>query len=174
MNKPLETLYQGKFIEVVKDGHWEYVRRTNQVSAVCITALTKENEVILIEQYRLPLQSKVIELPAGLVGDDGHAEDPLIACGRELMEETGYETPELIKVCEGPTSSGLTNETMTYVIGNNAVKKGEGGGIEGEDITVVLVPLETINTWLENKVKEGIIVSPKIYTGLYWLNQIRK
>jgi len=76
----IEVIYPGKWIEVVRDGKWEYVRRTKNVQAACVTALTHKKELVLIEEYRVPVQSKIIELPAGLVGDEVTGEDPHDCC----------------------------------------------------------------------------------------------
>ena len=171
MNNP-EVIYSGKWIEVVKEGHWEYVRRTKSVQAACITALTKNQELVLIEEYRVPVKSKIIELPAGLVGDEIAGEDPAVAASRELMEETGFVSTDVVRACGGPTSAGLSNEMLTYILAFGAEKKGEGGGLEGEDITTRVVPLSEVESWLYEQEQSGVIVSPRIYVGLYWLNRI--
>ena len=56
-----------------------------------------EGQVLLVEQYRVPLGKRCLELPAGLVGDhdDAADEDVLVAAGRELEEETGWRAEHL-------------------------------------------------------------------------------
>src|SRR5687768_8463814 len=67
----MQVLGNGRFLELVRDEHgWEYARRVNATGVVVIAASTDKNEVILIEQYRPPVGARVVELPAGLVGDD--------------------------------------------------------------------------------------------------------
>ena len=85
-------LHEGEFLRLKRRDHWEYVERANARGAVVIVALTADDELLLVEQPRLPLQANVIELPAGLVGDIAGAEDEdlEIAGMRELEEETGY------------------------------------------------------------------------------------
>ena len=73
-----------------------------------MVAVTAENELLLVEQYRPPPNARVIELPAGLAGDDDGAETLTDAARRELLEETGYHAGSLVKVAEGPASAGAT------------------------------------------------------------------
>jgi hypothetical protein len=101
------TLYEGKHLRLVRCGHWEYAERTNANGAVMILAVTDDDKVILIEQYRLPLNKPVIELPAGLAGDIAGQESEAMATAahRELLEETGYEARELVHLLTGPPSA---------------------------------------------------------------------
>jgi ADP-ribose pyrophosphatase len=126
--------------------------------------------VIFIEQYRHPLGVKVIELPAGLVGDDPGAggEEWLAAAKRELLEETGYASDNWKLLIEGPSSPGLTTERYSMYLAAPARQVGEGGGDESEDITIHVVPLDKTEVWLEEKRKAGLLVDPKIYAGLYF------
>jgi ADP-ribose pyrophosphatase len=84
-----EIAWQGKWITAIRDGKWEYVTRNRGIGAVVIIAI-EDGQVLLVEQYRVPIGMRCIELPAGLVGDDHEGEDPLDSAKRELEEETGY------------------------------------------------------------------------------------
>ena len=88
----METLGKGNYLELLRVNGWEYVRRTASTSVVVIIAQTDANELLLVEQYRPPVGTNVIELPAGLVGDEPgyEQESPEQASKRELLEETGY------------------------------------------------------------------------------------
>ena len=66
-----QPLFRGKFLELVKEGRWEYVRRVNANGAVMVIAVTEEGELLLVEEYRFPLHALTIGLPAGLSGDGG-------------------------------------------------------------------------------------------------------
>ena len=91
MNDDLEILHQGHWLRLVKRGKWEAVERCHggDGMAVIVIAVTPADEVLFVEQYRVPLQARTIEMPAGLVGDD-HDDDSLEAAARrELIEETG-------------------------------------------------------------------------------------
>src|SRR3546814_8312378 len=66
---PVETVWQGKFIATKRQGKWEYAARARGIQAAVILAIDA-GDVILVEQYRVPLGKKCLELPAGLVGDE--------------------------------------------------------------------------------------------------------
>lgn len=165
------VLCEGRFVRLIAAGGWEWAERTNSRAAAVIMAVTTDARVVLIEQYRIPLGKRVIELPAGLVGDEpGLAGEDLIAAAqRELLEETGYESPQWQHVLEGPSSPGLTDETFNLFIARDARQVAAGGGDEGEDIVVHLVPLDSIDAWLAERHRSGAVIDPKIYAGLYLL-----
>ena len=144
-----DTLYEGRFLRMVRQGRWEYVQRTKASAVVAIIATTPAQEILLIEQPRAPLGSSIIELPAGLVGDDiGHEDEHIVdAAKRELDEETGYSAPTWSVLTRGPSSAGLTNEVITLLRASGAVKTGAGGGVAGEQITVHAIPFPMVATW---------------------------
>ena len=170
---PVETLFQSRFLRLLRKGRWEYVQRTNATGVVCIAALTTENEVLLVEQFRPPVGANVIELPAGLAGDEpGAAEEALVAAAqRELLEETGYEASDWRQVLSGVSSAGLTDETVSFFVARRAVRVSAGGGVEHERITVHRVPLPGVNAWLRDKIDAGCQIDAKLLTGIYWLLQ---
>jgi ADP-ribose pyrophosphatase len=125
------VIYRGKFFEYVSRGKWEYVRRPNAAGGVAvIIPVTKDNELLLVEQYRAPLASTVLELPAGLVGDKdietGDHETLLAGAVRELEEETGYRAQnpnsDFELVLSGPSSAGMSNEIITFFLAKNLTK----------------------------------------------------
>ena len=71
-----EIVWQGRFITARKKGRWEYVSRARGIRAAVILAVDRDDHVILVEQYRVPLGNRCIELPAGLIGDDAGDELP--------------------------------------------------------------------------------------------------
>lgn len=169
MNQKI-TLHTGKFLALVKEGHWEYADRTNATGAAIIVAVTEEGKLLLVEQYRIPVRARTIELPAGIIGDEpgGRDEAHAEAARRELVEETGFEAGHMAALMHGPSSSGLTSETVTLFHATNLRRVGAGGGVAHEDITVHEVPLNTVHEWLETKAKSGLLVDPKVYAGLYF------
>ncbi|MCB9799135.1 MAG: NUDIX hydrolase [Candidatus Omnitrophica bacterium] len=168
-----EILYEGKFLKLIAKEGWEYVRRDNCEGAVAVIAMTDEGEVILIEQYRVPAGGWVIEFPAGLVNDLGQAEDELEsfkeAAMRELIEETGYEASEMVYLNEGPLSAGLCANKIELFRAYGLRKVSDGGGDETEKINVHTVKLEEVADWIKSRQKEGVMVDPKVYAGLYFL-----
>ena len=148
-----QKLWQGKFLTVQKIGSWEYVSRTTKRPAVAIVAIDKDDHLILVEQFRPPVDSNVIELPAGLAGDIVGAEDePLLAAAkRELEEETGYTSNQWRRVTNGLSSAGLTDESTEIFVAEAIEKTSAGGGVASEDITVHRVPLTGLMQWLNEK-----------------------
>jgi ADP-ribose pyrophosphatase len=169
-NEEHRIAWEGKYLRVRVCGSWEYAERPNSPAGIVILAVTPENKLLLTEQYRVPLQKNVIELPAGLAGDEEYGgEEYVEAARRELREETGYEAEIWEPLVSGPTSAGLSNEIVIFFRGRNLRKVGDGGGSKDEKIVVHEVPLQEICKWLENKGKEGLTVDPRIYAGLYFL-----
>jgi len=165
-----ETLYEGRFLRMAKRGRWEFVQRTKASAVVGIVATTANDELLLVEQLRVPLNARVIELPAGLVGDEaGHeAEDLIDAAKRELEEETGHTGGAWTLLSRGPSSAGLTDEVITLVGARGVVKTGEGGGVAGEDITVHAVPLSQVAAWLMEREGQGMLVDGKVWAGVWF------
>jgi len=170
---PKITLHTGKFLALVKEGHWEYADRTNATGAAIIVAVTKEQKILLVEQYRIPVHSRTIELPAGIIGDEPGSSDEAHAeaARRELVEETGFEAGHIAALTHGLSSSGLTSETVTLFLATELGRVGEGGGVAHEDITVHEVPLAEVHEWLEAKAGAGVLVDPKVYAGLYFIGR---
>lgn len=165
------NLYKGKYLELLREDNWEYVKRTNCRGVVVIVAMTGDQKVVLVEQFRRPVQAHVIEWPAGLVSDQSFAGPETFeeAARRELFEETGYKAKHFGRVASGPVSSGLSAETITFFQALGVVKEGEGGGDHTESITVHEVPLKEVDLWLYEMEKKGRLIDPKIYAGLYFL-----
>lgn len=166
-----KSLHQGRFLAMFERGGWEYVDRVGASGVVVILAVTDADELVLVEQHRVPVGASVIELPAGLAGDlpDSRDEDFREAARRELLEETGYEAESIEFLCEGPPSAGLTSEIQTLLRATGLRKTGPGGGDETEDITVHTIALNVLDDWLGEAAQRGCLIDPKIYAGLYFL-----
>ncbi len=166
----IRTLRKGEFLELKRDRHWEYVKRVRASGAVVMVAVTAERELLLVEQTRIPMQGKTIELPAGLVGDsDAFADEGLEqAALRELLEETGYRGEQAFILTQGPTAPGLTSEQLTLVGIRGLSHEHAGGGVDGEDISVHRVPLDAVHGWLEARRAKGYFIEPRIYAGLWF------
>lgn len=166
-----ETLYEGKFLRLMRRGRWEYAERTNACSAVIVVAVTPEDKVLFVEQYRHPVQAQSIEMPAGLVGDLGEAESVEVAAHRELLEETGWDAERIEFLMAGPSSSGMSTEMIAFVRAHGLRRVHAGGGDESEQITVHEVPRASAAAWLHDKLRAGYSVDPKLYAGLYFLER---
>ncbi len=149
------TVYEGRYLRVVKRDRWEYATRPNATGVVGVVALHDDGRIVLIEQYRVPAGARVIEIPAGLAGDDDDGESLLDAAQRELKEETGYTARHWRPLVTGMSSPGMTDETITFFLATGLQKRGSGGGVDGEDITVHEVDFNNLMPWLNQQVAAG-------------------
>lgn len=156
-----EIVWQGKFVTAKRKGKWEYVSRSRGIKAAVILAV-EDGHVLLVEQFRVPLGRNCVELPAGLIGDETEGEDPLEAAGRELEEETGYRAAKLESLDEYYSSPGMVSESFTLVRASGLTKVGDGGGTDGENITVHRVALSELKQFLETKRAENIGVDVRL------------
>ncbi len=166
-----EILYQGKYLALAKRGTWEFATRPQGTGVVAIVAITDDDKVILVEQHRPPAAGPVIELPAGLSGDEDASESPLQAAKRELQEETGYTAEQWTELTTGLSSSGLSDETVTFFLARKLHKTSPGGGVGTEAITVHEVPLNQIRQWLADKTSQKTQFNLKLLAGLYAAQQ---
>ncbi|KGQ19552.1 NUDIX hydrolase [Lysobacter dokdonensis DS-58] len=165
-------LFEGQWLRLVKRGHWESCERTHgKGMAVIIVAATPDDEVLFVEQYRVPLGSKTIEMPAGLVGDQSDNDTLEAAATRELEEETGWRPAHVEVLLVGPTSAGMSNERIAFVRAEGLVRTGAGGGVDGEDITVHAVQRAQAAAWLMRKQAEGYELDLKLWAGLWMLER---
>ncbi len=169
-----EVLGEGRFLRLVRRDGWEIAERTNHVNAAFIAVLTKDDRLILTKEFRIPVGKIVVGFPAGLIGDLDKQETLEEAVKRELIEEAGYEARKVTFLTEGPTSAGLTSELIVIVLAEGLKKVGAGGGIEGENIAIHEVPLAKVHGWLQARVREGCLIDPKVYTGLYFIERRRR
>lgn len=169
ISQTLETVYQGKHLEMQRLNGWEYVSRPNTSGIVAIVAITQDNEIVLVEQFRPPIRSYVLELPAGLVGDlDADPNEcKLKAAQRELLEETGFQSNDWQEIFTGPPSAGATSEMVTFFLARNAERVGQGGGVENESIQTHVIPLKLpIATMIQTSANDAVL-DPKVLTGLW-------
>lgn len=157
-----QTLWQGRFLAVEREGSWEYAVRTNEISAAVIVAVDDEGQLLLVEQHRIPIGRACLELPAGLVGDEDSGESVTDAARRELEEETGYRAATIEDHGLFCSSPGMTSETFSLVVAKGLVRVGDGGGHEGENITVHRVPLAEAAAFVAQKRREGLAVDAKL------------
>ncbi len=159
--EPEEIMWQGKFVTAKRRGKWEYVSRARGIKAAVILAI-EDGHVLLVEQYRVPLERYCIELPAGLIGDNDDGEDALTSAARELEEETGYSAGTLEIVGEFFSSPGMVSESFTLVRARGLTKIGDGGGVDGENIIVHRVAVADLLAFVQAKRAENCVVDVKL------------
>lgn len=155
-----------KLLVLERDG-WEYVERKRGKSAVAVIAITDGDEIILVEQHRKPVDARVIDLPAGLIGDEDSS-DAVETARKELEEEAGYSCETVEVLSEGVSSPGITSERIVLARARGLERTGEGGGVKGEKITVHLIALAGVRKWLHDRERAGILIDMKVWAGLYF------
>ena len=162
-DEPEVIRWQGKFITAKQRGRWEYASRSRGIRAAAILAID-DGHVILVEQYRVPLGRPCLEIPAGLVGDDDGASDEsaITAAHRELEEETGYKAETITDLGMFFSSPGMVSEGFSLLRAEGLTRVGEGGGTEGEDITVHRVALKHLAQFVEAKRAAGVGIDVRI------------
>ncbi len=135
-----------------------------------VLALTKEQEVVLIRQYRHGAQKVIVELPGGVM--DKEDKDPLAAARRELEEETGYSSERIIQLgCVSPNPANHTNLIYSF-LALDAEKVGSQHLDGTEEIEVFLKPLEEVIAMAKNgELLQSMQVSTLFFT-LAYLNRI--
>jgi len=153
--------WAGKFVLAKRRGRWEYASRARGIRAAVILALDA-GEVILVEQYRVPLGKVCLEMPAGLIGDETEGEDAQTSAARELEEETGYVAAQWEDLGEFWSSPGMITESYTLLKATGLTSVGDGGGTEHEDITVHRVPLARISEFIAGQRAKGHAIDSKL------------
>ncbi len=166
------TLFEGKYLRMKARGSWEYAERTHAGGlAAIIIAVTPDDKILFVEQFRVPLQARTIEMPAGLVGDIHAGESLELSAARELEEETGWRPAHCDVLMIGPTSAGMSNERIAFVRAMQLTKIHGGGGDASEDITVHEIPRGDAPRWLVQKMAEGFEMDAKMWAGLWLLER---
>ena len=158
---PPEEMWAGKFVRAMRRGKWEYASRANDIRAVVILA-EYEGKVILIDQPRVAVGARCVELPAGLVGDEDPNATVEATAVKELEEETGFTADRVERLGDFHSSPGRLSEGFTLVRATGLRRISDGGGDENEDINVHLVARPDIPNFIEEKRAEGFAVDVKL------------
>jgi ADP-ribose pyrophosphatase len=134
---------------------WDWVQRTKKQDAVVIGAIVPEptgDRLVVIKEFRVPLDGYEWGMPAGLIDGDERIEDTVV---RELKEETGFEVVKFLHVSPAVYNTpGITDEAC-YLAMVIAKPGGEAKLQKGEDITTHLLPREEVQNLLQSGEKMG-------------------
>ena len=158
---PETVEWEGKWVIAKRRGRWEYASRARGIRAAVILALDA-GEVILVEQYRVPIGKVCLEMPAGLIGDETEGEEALASAARELEEETGYVAAQWEDLGEFWSSPGMVTESYTLLKATGLTRVGDGGGTDHEDIVVHRVPLVRIAAFVAERRAIGHAIDSKL------------
>lgn len=158
----MKTLFEGDHLYVLERDHWQYVERKKSREAAAVLAETDDGEIILTEQLRRPLDARVIDFPAGLIGDEQPGTDGAETARKELEEETGYTCDSVELLVRGPSSPGITSEIVSLYRAHGVRRTGKGGGVGGEDITVHVIPRARLRSFLREKAEQGVLTDLKV------------
>lgn len=120
-----EVLFEGKIIKLqvekvsLPNGKTSKREIIKHPGAVCVIALTDEDKIIMVEQYRKALERSILEIPAGKLEP---GEEPIITAARELEEETGYGSENLVHLISFYTSPGFADELVHVFVAENLYK----------------------------------------------------
>lgn len=150
-----EKIFEGKIIDLQVDKvslpNGEVSKReiVKHPGAVAVIPITKDNKIVLVKQYRKPLEKTLVEIPAGKLDEN---EQPLAAAIRELEEETGYTTKELNFVTSFYTSPGFANE-LIYIYITDTLERLETpvAGDEDEYIEILELTLDEAKQYVEEE-----------------------
>ena len=176
-----EAVFEGKYLKFVRkhfetdageEGVWETIERKNiyNKGAVVIAAVTKERELILERNWRAPLESFVVQFPAGLSDREGENEEEVAR--RELLEETGYKAEKLIHVIPAPLCPALTNTRATHFLAPEVEFVGKESKEITEEIEVLKVPVTELGDFLLNLPKDTEL--DLRVPGILWVLERRK
>jgi ADP-ribose pyrophosphatase len=160
------VLYEGEHLQLRRRLGWEYAEHRVAKESVMVVALTSDERIVLVEEFRPAVDAAVVHLPAGLVGDEG-PEDSASAARRELLEETGWEASSLEVLGRGPGSAGMSSEVVAFYLARGVERTGEQGERESREIRVHVVPIGGLLEWSREKEREGTLVDPKVWAGVF-------
>ncbi len=163
-----EELFSGKVISLhlqdveLPNGKQAKREIIKHPGAVAIIAITDDNKVVMVEQYRKALERTIVEIPAGKLEK---GEEPAFCARRELEEETGYECQSLELLTSFYTSPGFADEIVHVFLATGLTKKENAASLD-EDEFVNLEEL-TLAEAQEYVIKQKIYDAKTIYAVQY-------
>ncbi len=166
-----EIIHRGKVFDLQVD-EIEYESGNRGIREIAlhnggavVVPVTDEGKIVMVTQYRYPFEKHLLELPAGKLGKD---EDPLECASRELTEETGYTSKDIIKLGEIYTTPGFCTEVL-YIYLASGLTPGNHNREEGEFGMQIL---ELYPDEIKNKIITGEIVDAKTICGMYYFSNL--
>lgn len=172
-----DTLFTGKIIEVALDevalpqGGTATRELVFHPGGVGIVAITPEEKMLFVRQFRKPLERVILEIPAGKI-DPGEGSHPETTGARELEEETGYRPQKMTKLASMYLSPGFANE-MLHLYLAEGLEKVENPRAMDEDEVIEVYEL-TLDEALERLQTGEICDAKTIYALQYWQLAIAK
>ncbi|MCB5239886.1 NUDIX hydrolase [Niallia alba] len=164
-----EHIFSGRIIQVQVDevelpnGKTSTRELVKHPGAVAVIAITEGNKLVMVEQYRKPLEKVIVEIPAGKLEK---GEEPALCARRELEEETGYDCKSLELVSSFYTSPGFADEIIHVYVAKGLTKKEDAAGLDEDEFVNVLEI--TLDEALE-LIKEQRIFDAKTIFGVQYL-----
>ncbi len=122
--------------------------------AAGVMAITENNEVVLVKQYRHPVGESMLELPGGFIEA---GEDPELAIRRELLEETGYSCNSIHLLGKTALNPGVLNNYTYMFLALGAVITAPQQLDANEEIDIILKPIDELRQMLmNNEIKQSL------------------
>lgn len=124
-------------------------------------AITEDNKVLLVRQYRHPIQQTIIETPGGFI-DEG--EDYASGMKRELLEETGYEFSDIEYLATVAANPGVLTGLTDLFLARGGKKAGEQRLDHNEEIEIIEVSIEElVDLVMKNQIMQSLHVNCIFY-----------
>ncbi|BAU29129.1 ADP-ribose pyrophosphatase [Aneurinibacillus soli] len=160
-----QTIYEGKVITLKVDqvelpnGKTASREIVTHPGAVAVMAITDDNRLVVVRQFRKPLGRTIVEIPAGKLEP---GEEPVVCAHRELEEETGYTTRTMQHVASCYTSPGFADEII-HLYRTDGLIAGEAKPDEDEFVELMHITVEEAQQLIES----GEICDAKTIMAVY-------